>query len=105
MCDPNQHHAVLALPGRRFQVGASHFLLVLPLLEVHHGNVVPFSKPVDGLNVGLTDLPKRRRRGNLELPLPAQKDADLSHRLKLGYVRLQKDSVDGTALERYVVSQ
>ena len=103
--DPDQHHAILAFPGRCFQVGASHFLLVLSFLEVHNRNVVPFSKLVDSLHIGFTDLPKRRRRGNLELPLPAQEDADLPHRLQLGYVRLQEDSVDGTALERHVVSQ
>ena len=101
--DPDQHYSVFTFSGRRFQVGASYLLLVLSLLELHHGNLVPLGKLVDGLDVGLPDLPKGCRRGNLELPLPAEEDAHLSYRLKLGDVSLQEDSVNGTALERHVV--
>src|SRR5947199_2596254 len=32
--DPDQHHAIWAFPGRCFQVGTSHFHLVLPFLEL-----------------------------------------------------------------------
>jgi len=72
---------------------------------VHDRNALALGKFVDSLDVRLTDLAKRNRRRELKLPLPAQEDTHLSDRLKLGYIGLQEDSVDGTALERHVVSQ
>lgn len=103
--NPDQHHPVFTFAGRRFQVGLGQGFLGLTLEEVHHRNLVLGSKLVNRLHVGIPDLAKRGRRRNPELPLPAQEDADLPHRLEFGHVRLQEDSVYRTALECHMISQ
>jgi hypothetical protein len=52
---------------------------------------------VDGLDVGIADLPQRCRRWDPELSLPPQEFAYLPHSLQFGHVGLQEDPVDGSA--------
>ena len=105
MRDPDQHHAVVARAGRRFKIRLRHLLLLLPLLELHDRNLVLLSELINRLHVRGANLTERSGRGNLELALPSQERTDPSHRLQLGDVRLQKDPIDGTVLERHVISQ
>jgi hypothetical protein len=60
-------------------------------------------KLVDSLNVLITDLAKRGRRGNGEFPLPAQENAYVAHGLKLGDVSLEEDPINATAAERHMI--
>src|SRR6266699_681286 len=78
---PDQNYAVLALVGRRPQIRASQFLLILALLEMYDGNMVSLGKPIDRLPILLANFAKGSRRGNLEVPLPTQECAYLPHRL------------------------
>src|SRR6266487_2691695 len=80
---PINHHLSFALSSRSFDVGLSHLLLVLTLLEMHDRDLVLLRILMDGFHVSIADLAKSGRRGNLEPPLPAQENADLSDRLQL----------------------
>ena len=71
--DPDPHDPVLTFSGRCFQIGTSDFLLVLSLLEVHHGDGVPLGKLVDGLDVGLAHPPQGAEEGILNFRCPRSK--------------------------------
>jgi hypothetical protein len=81
------------------------FLFLLSLFEVHHGNMIRFGKTVDRLHIGIADSAECRRGGDRILALPPEKRAYISHGLKLGYVRLEKDAVNGAAAERHVIPE
>jgi hypothetical protein len=79
--DPDQNHAILALLGCHFQIGASDRLFVLALLEMHEGDMVSLSQPIDRLDIFIADVAKGSRRRNPEFPLPAEQRASFSHGL------------------------
>jgi hypothetical protein len=62
-------------------------------------------KAVDRLHVRVANLTECGRRWNLKVAPPSPERTDLSHRLQLRYIGLQKDPVNGAILERDVISQ
>src|SRR2546426_7910155 len=57
-------------------------LLLLPLLEMNDGDPAALGELVDLSDVGIADFAERGGGGDVELPLPPQEDAHLSHRLE-----------------------
>jgi hypothetical protein len=75
--DPDQHHlpiAALAFGG--FDQRTGDLLLVLPLDEAAHRDPVRLRPPVYLGDIGIADLPERRRRRDPEPLLPVQ---ELTH--------------------------
>jgi len=78
LSDANQHDFFFAFLSRGLQKRTRDVLLVLSLLESHHGNAVGFGELMDGLDISLANLAKACRRRDLELALPAEEGADLA---------------------------
>jgi hypothetical protein len=98
-----QAETVLSFACGSFQVGTGDFLFVLSFSEMHHRNGVSLGELRDGFDIGLPDLAKSGRGRDLDLPLPAKKDADLPHRLQLRQVSLKENAIEGTTLECHPV--
>src|SRR5437764_14811422 len=81
--DPDQYHAVFAFLRRRFQIRASHFLLILALLEMYDGNMASLGKPIDRFHILLANLAESSRRRTLDLPFPTHEPPYQSDRLQL----------------------
>jgi len=79
--------------------------LVLAFFEGYDRNLGRLGEPIDRLDVFIADLAKGSGRRNRELPLPAQENADLSHRLEFGHIRLQEDAVNRTAPQCHVIPE
>jgi hypothetical protein len=71
----------LPLLGCDFQIGTSDLLFVLALFEMHEGDMVSLSQPIDRLDLFIADVAKGSRRRNPEFPLPAEERANFSHGL------------------------
>ena len=104
--DPDQCHCALTAAGRGgVDVRAGDRFLVLTLPEVDHRHAMVFRPAVHLGDVGVTDLPERRRRRDYKPPLPTQELTHPAHGLQLRHVRLQEDPVDRPASERDVIPQ
>jgi hypothetical protein len=104
--DADQHHfSVAAVAFGGLDQRAGDPLLVLPLGEPAHWNIVRLGPPVHLGDVGVADLAERRRRGNPEPLLPVHKLTHPAHRLQLRHISLQKDPIHRSTGERHVIPQ